>query len=525
MKKLIKRINKTITENKMEVKSPFLKQGLLYLPIVILLFYIGMSYVSYLICPLEWPFRYDVRTGIYILVVAIALFSGYLFAARRKNITVLKIEVCKFYNKLLIASALLFMPSCYYKTSALFPPIISSLVNPGVRYFETIKDINNRSGYFNLLGCFYIITFAIIILTYYYWEELTLKQRLFGGILAFLYTLTEMSSGKSIGIVVLGISISVCYFSKICGKHLKGKKLSYTFFTFFIIALMLFMFGYNLKSRTGYSVENEVVYEQNLITADDKFEATKVDKEGLVETKYSVNQLMETCLEKEQESIKKTYNTYKLYEDGYKVKLDKHADDYLIDYINKAYTVSDYYRMPNALVYVHIENEIYKSVPDKLKFIYTMGTIYLSNGYHGLSLALYLPFDCCYGLGHIKTIQYYLDKFFGITRDIPSYENKLIDMGWPVGLCWETSFAQFASDFSFIGTIPIMFAMGWLLGKLWIEIVAGGNPITVLLFSFYCVQFFFITSWWYAGLTGGYFITFYLPLFCWIWQKIVLYRK
>lgn len=535
MRKLITRINKRILNGVKIVEKPFLKQWLVYLPIIILIFYIGLSYVSYLICPYEWPFRYDLRTGIYILLVVIALTGGYIFGAHRKSlqVTIVEINVNKFYNKLLIVGALLYIPSSYYKTGSAFPTIISSLINPGAQYFETIKAIGNRPGYYNVLGCFYIVTFAIIILTYYYWDVLALRQRFLGGILAFLYMLIEMSSGKNIGVVILGVSILVCYFSKICGKNLKKGRATYTLFTVFVIGLMIFMFGYNLKSRTGYSIQNEVAYEQNLVAVNEsvaKENTEDISTEDIstedVNTgeESTVDELINTCLESDRVWIKATYDTYKLYENVYKANLEKSADKYLEDYANKAYTVSDYYRVPDALIYVHIDNKIYQKVPDKLKFLYTMGTSYLSNGYHGLSLALYLPFDSCFGLGHLKTVQYYLDKLFGVSGDIPSYENKLIELGWPVGLRWETVFVQFASDFSFAGTILIMFAMGWLLNKLWVEMVAGGNFITVLFFSFYCVQFFFITSWWYAGLTGGYFITFYLPLFCWIWERCVIHK-
>lgn len=242
-------------------------------------------------------------------------------------------------------------------------------------------------------------------------------------------------------------------------------------------------------------------------------------------TEEDEKKLIESCLEIERESIKKTYDTYKIYESIYGANLEKSAFEYLEDYANKAYTVSDYYRLPDVLGYVHADNNIYQKIPNQFKFFYVMGTVYLSNGYHGLSLALYLPFDSCFGLGHLKTVQYYLYKLFGVANDIPSYENKLIDIGWNVGLRWETAFVQFASDFSFLGTVFLMFLMGWMLGKLWMEIVAGGNFITVILFAFYCVQFFFITSWWYAGFTGGYFITFYVPLFFWIWQRIVVYKN
>lgn len=528
--KLIAKINQKILNAAKEVDSPFLKRWLVYLPIFVLILYIGAGYVSYLICPFEWPLRHDLRTGIFILLVVIALLGGYLLGARKKalKITIIEINVKHFYNKLLILSTLLCVPSSFYKSGKAFPPIISALFSPATKYYETIDIINNRPGYYNLLGCFYIVTFAIIILTYYYWDKLALWQRIWGGILAFLYMLIEMSSGKSIGVVILGISILVCYFSKMCNKNLRGR-LAQSFFTALVIGLMIFMFWNNLRSRTGYSVENEVAYEQNLSEANkltqQNSNTTDENREDNVKKESGINELLESCLETEKESIKKTHDTYILYETIYKAKLEKSADQYLEEYANKAYTVSDYYRMPDALVYVHVDNEIYQNIPDKLKFLYTMGTIYLSNGYHGLSLALYLPFDCCFGLGHLKTVQYYLDKLFGVSGNIPSYENKLIDLGWPVGLRWETVFAQFASDFSFIGTILLMFVMGWLLSKLWIEIVAGGNFITVLLFSFYCVQFFFISSWWYAGLTGGYFITFYVPLFCWIWQRTVVFKR
>lgn len=281
MRKMIFRINQRILNGVQEIETPFFKGWLVYLPILILLMYIGMGYISYLICPVEWPLRYDLRTAIYMLLIVSALLGGYLFSVRKKatNVIIVKMENHKFYNILLIVGAILYIPSSYYKTGFAFPTILSSLIDPGVQYYETIKIIGNRPAYYNLLGMGYIITYAVVILTYFYWDQLVTKQRIFGGILAFLYMLIEMSSGKNIGTVILGISILVCYFSKICKKSTKKKIVMYTLFTVVVMVLMCFLFVYNLKSRTRYSVENEIVYEQNLNEANELVEKKSWQRE------------------------------------------------------------------------------------------------------------------------------------------------------------------------------------------------------------------------------------------------------
>ena len=541
MRGFFKKVYKSMENNICESKKVFRMSWQLYLPIAILLVYIALGYVCYVICPIEWPLRYDKRTMWYILLVMLFLFVGYIFGTRgykKRNIKYIEFSITKFYNILLLTGGVLYLPTSFYKTGKIIPPVINSLISPGKQYFETLERIQNRPGYINLLGCFYIITYAVVIVTYFYWTELNKKQKVFGGILFILYLLLELSTGKNIGIVTLTTSIIVCCCAKMCADKEKKNAWKYIVITMLLLVSMMSIFVYILKSRTGYSVGNEEIYASNVQNyGKDEGQIQEITNENVVSentenTENTENkenkdteELLKNCPEADRDTILLTYSTYQNYEKNYEANFSNSAEYIFQDYINNSGLVSDYYRFPDALSYLHVDNEVYLRVPDNLKFLYAMGTIYLSNGYHGLSLALYLPWDCSYGLGHLKAVQYYLDKLFGIGGDVPSYENKLNEIGWPVGLRWGTVFIQFASDFSFFGSLVVMFLMGWLLAKLWMEVVAGGNPISVVLFAFYCVQFFFITSWWYAGLTRGYFITFYIPLVIWIIQRLVINRQ
>jgi hypothetical protein len=119
---------------------------------------------------------------------------------------------------------------------------------------------------------------------------------------------------------------------------------------------------------------------------------------------------------------------------------------------------------------------------------------YLTQGYYGLALSLEQPFHWCYGLGH----SYYLPKWF--KKFIPSSD---LDMhnypgmintydGWSDSLRFDSIYPWLASDVTFPGTIIVMFLFGYLLSKLWQDILWCKNPIALALSGILVLLLFYI---------------------------------
>ena len=184
-----------------------------------------------------------------------------------------------------------------------------------------------------------------------------------------------------------------------------------------------------------------------------------------------------------------------------------------------------YYADEFSYSYVNINDPVYKFLPGKMKYAYVMASNYISHGYHGLTLALRLPFDSCFGIGHLPVLQNQFKNITGIDIYKRSYVYKLNQAGYPVSLKWGTAFLQWASDISFVGVVFLMGLFGALVGRLWNEVLLQKNIISLILLTTLSVNILFITSWWQPGMSGTDFILFYGVLAVWIVQKVVTVIK
>jgi hypothetical protein len=110
---------------------------------------------------------------------------------------------------------------------------------------------------------------------------------------------------------------------------------------------------------------------------------------------------------------------------------------------------------------------------------------YLSIGYYGLYLSLQEPFVWCYGVGHSIFLHVVGDRVFGLTdireRTIP-YRVQ-VDHGWDMYAHWHTAYPWFASDIGFIGVVLLMYVIGGMTAKTWMDAREGNIPSAVVLFT------------------------------------------
>jgi hypothetical protein len=110
-------------------------------------------------------------------------------------------------------------------------------------------------------------------------------------------------------------------------------------------------------------------------------------------------------------------------------------------------------------------------------------TGYLTNGLNGLSYCLNLPTTWSSMLGTSYSVSVIANRVFGI--DFPyldTYPHQAgVQYGWGETR-WHSVFSWFASDFTFVGTIPIFGFLGYVYARAWAESIRFQNPYSILLF-------------------------------------------
>lgn len=134
---------------------------------------------------------------------------------------------------------------------------------------------------------------------------------------------------------------------------------------------------------------------------------------------------------------------------------------------------------------------------DKLKYDICNLCSYFTQGFYGLSLSFQMPFKWTYGLGSTRGLNSIISQVFPFIPSMTEYT-------YPVragevfnfdGLAnWYGIFPWLASDFTFIGTLFYMGAVGWLYMRCWIQSVKHENPIAFTLLVLLNIQYIFIIA-------------------------------
>ena len=60
-----------------------------------------------------------------------------------------------------------------------------------------------------------------------------------------------------------------------------------------------------------------------------------------------------------------------------------------------------------------------------------------------------------------------------------SYPVRIEKRGWSASVYWATIYPWIASDATFPGTVAIVFLIGWLSARVWLDVLGGQNPFAV----------------------------------------------
>ena len=101
---------------------------------------------------------------------------------------------------------------------------------------------------------------------------------------------------------------------------------------------------------------------------------------------------------------------------------------------------------------------------------------YLSQGYIGLAQCLDEPFQWTYGVGNSMAAMGYLEQYGGVSvRDSQYVYRVTSGHGCFPFRYWLTVFPWIASDVTFWGCFLVMFLIGYLFAKCWLESIFTGR--------------------------------------------------
>lgn len=108
----------------------------------------------------------------------------------------------------------------------------------------------------------------------------------------------------------------------------------------------------------------------------------------------------------------------------------------------------------------------------------SIGTIYLTQGYYGMSLSIALPLETTYGIGHSRFITDSLKKYVEIDLAPRTFQYK-IHSQWHATGQWHSAYSQWANDVGFWGVSLIMLALGFYVCAIWTSALATRHPAAI----------------------------------------------
>lgn len=120
-------------------------------------------------------------------------------------------------------------------------------------------------------------------------------------------------------------------------------------------------------------------------------------------------------------------------------------------------------------------------------------SVYICQGYKGMSLSLNENFDSTYGVGHSIFLQRVFEDYLGFDVRSRTYQRKITDR-WDENIYWHSAYSYFANDVSFYGVTLIMFAIGFYFAKVVYAALIMGDFFAKLLLPLFALMFLYFPA-------------------------------
>lgn len=490
-------------------------------PLIMIQMYLWGAYLVYRFGPWVYPFREDNRTFLFILAFNIMLLIGYTLAMLhcKKEDSSIAMDMPKKYispDFLLavccVVGLFTYMPTSILYTGYMFPPVFEAIRDPFSNYIAMMARVGQRQEalFTNALSLFRIFDLSIPPLVFYFRERLNKYALSAGVVLSLVYWLIYVSSSRNMPLFWMCMSISCCFAVKFLGKKYANRKSELLIdagIIFAVLSLTAGMFVWNLASRTHHTIG----IEQRIA---DITPPENVRPGGLRPGGAHMNEILQL-------------------DEGaivfYDLVISSHQQEIAMQ-VNQIFPI---YAMLGSFTHIDLDDRILFSLPHRLRFPYLMATGYLTNGFHGLTVAMRLPHQWTYGLGHSIFLSSYAERILGVNILERSYISRAKQPGIAYNHhlsivpphTWGTSFVQLADDLTFPGTVVFAFVIGYFIMKLWKDSLHGKDPASILLMYTCVIGIMFLPANLILTISGGYFVNFYGLLFLWISMKVIKKRQ
>ena len=152
-------------------------------------------------------------------------------------------------------------------------------------------------------------------------------------------------------------------------------------------------------------------------------------------------------------------------------------------------------------------------------------SLYATQGYYALYLALDEPFVPMFGVGHSQFLFRQAARIFDMPEilDLP-YPVRLQKYGWSAYGLWSTIYPWLASDLSFPGTILVMLLIGRLFAMVWLDTLKRLNPFAVVVFSQFLIMLLYFPANNQLLQGGEGLVAFWSTLLFWLLTRTIIRR-
>mgnify|MGYP004548629657 FL=1 len=513
----------------------------MYLPLVLIILYLVVSYAMYRFGCYVWPFRNDLLTAIFVLLCIVACGVGYVLAVKKykgleREDSILSLSPEKVLIAACIISVILYIPVCKAYTNSWYPPIVETLLNLKGTYYELADVALNRTGV-RIWGFLDVFSYVLLPLALWAWDEVKKRVRFTAIIVAIAYLMIYISSARNIAVAIQMLSVVAVWLSVVFSKKKKGVA-RITLMSVVYVFLVAIFFSTTMSQRTGYDEKVYVALQDATVT-----EQSGTNTIGSVAQGESVEEIKEESeevIEREKEDQKKKeQNAEKIFErdaerynkrgDGQTIGIGEYNKNGLvIDAVQLANFSTVYSVFPNytdvwSKGYVNMNDVLVRNLPSTLSNLYAVGTVYITNGYNCLTVALHTPHQWTFGIGHSSFLSSYVDRFLGTNISNRTYYSRLSeDEEYPLvsKSLWPSTFVQWADDFTFVGVVVVMLLVGFCIAKVWASILVNRNYWGVLLWGQLMLGVLFIPANNILENSGGFFVTFWSLFLAWLMSQI-----
>lgn len=437
-----------------------------FIPLIICGGFFALTVILFAIGPFDWNISNPISLYTFLFFCIVSLVGGYLLGIYKGKVSKHKVGFNT--NRILISSTIVFFityfPLLYATTGKVYPDIITGIVNAGEAY--------RNAKYFSEHGLSLWVYVRIIF------SPLT--------IISTPITLFFMPKLSRIG-KLLGISVIIANIAM--GLSQGINKYSADFVMQIILFLSLLFFTHpDIKEQSRKN--NVLFYRLKIIGG-----ALIVCFTFFVN--YSMN--MQSRVAMDEQIALQNQNISEVVDRSSSQMPEDDTDNLIENELSEETVQSSIEEYSTFGVAKEKENTIFNILPPKIKGTALYLISYITHGYKGLSFAMEHEFTPAYGLGFSEFFRHNILKVIGqANKEEMIYEKtyaaKTSRNGWETGKVWSSFFVFPASDISFLGTIALVFFIGYFFSLSWKDAILTENCFAIVVFFNICFMIFYFPA-------------------------------